>query len=243
VAELLSKYGLRGTFYVPVENPKRPVMDAGAIRTLSSEFEIGAHSVHHSQLVQLSDEVAETEITAPKKVLEELTGKPCRMFCFPQGRFRHSQLRLVREAGFLGARTVELMSLDLPRTEDGVLVMPTTIQAYEHSRSEYFKNFGRRMALRNLLNYLSSSGNDWVEASEWFLREAIRRSGVFHLWGHSWEIDKFNLWPRLEHVFQKMAEVKNSARSADNSEVCEYALARRKTQDSSGSQPLPAVRR
>jgi len=243
LAELLAKYGLPGTFYIPLENPKRPVMDRAAIRSLSAAFDIGAHTVHHAEIDRLPDGDAEIEITAPKKVLEDLTGKPCRMFCFPRGYYKRSQLRFVRDAGFLAARTVELMSLAFPRMQEGVLVMPTTMQAYEHSRTNYLKNIGKRKAAVNLLNYLRCKGRNWVETSDWLLREAERKKGVFHLWGHSWEIDKWGLWQQLEQVLQKMAERRDTVRFADNSEVCEYALSHREAQNPAGTRPLRPLRR
>jgi peptidoglycan/xylan/chitin deacetylase (PgdA/CDA1 family) len=243
LAELLAKYGIPGTFYIPLENPKRPVMDRAAIRSLSAAFDIGAHTVHHAEIDGLPDSAAEMEITAPKKIFEDLTGKPCRMFCFPRGYFKPSQLRFVRDAGFLAARTVELLSVAFPRMQDGVLVMPTTMQAYEHSRKNYLRNIGKRKAVINLLNFLRSKGSNWVETSEWFMCEAERTGGVFHLWGHSWEIDKWGLWEPLEQVFQKMAEHRASVHFADNSEVCEYALSHREAQNPAGTRPLRPLRR
>ncbi len=29
-----------------------------------------------------------------------------------------------------------------------------------------------------------------------------KNGGVFHLWGHSWSIEQYNLWPELEEVFK-----------------------------------------
>ena len=41
-ADLLSKYGLKATFYIPATNPERPVMSASQIRTVAQTFEVGA---------------------------------------------------------------------------------------------------------------------------------------------------------------------------------------------------------
>ena len=35
--------------------------------------------------------------------------------------------------------------------------------------------------------------------------EMLKSGGVFHLWGHSWEIDQHKDWQRLEHVLQHIA--------------------------------------
>lgn len=223
LAEILGKYGLPGTFYIPLENcPRGHVMDSQAIRELAATFEVGAHTIHHVALSEVSDEVAATEIKAPKKILEDITGKPCKIFCFPKGRFRRSQLRFVDEAGFIAARTVELMSWELPQLRDGTLVMPTTIHAYEHTHAQYFKNFAKRMAVGNLMNYLRSPRRDWVATAQWFLEHTIRHGGVFHLWGHSWEIEEQGLWGQLEEVLRMMSEHKSALRLATNAEVCAH---------------------
>jgi peptidoglycan-N-acetylglucosamine deacetylase len=226
VGDLLAKYGLQGTFYVPVESPWAR-LDNGAVKALSEAFEIGAHTVHHVDLSKLSERTAETEIRAPKGIWEKLTGKPCLMFCFPRGRYKQGQLRLVQEAGFIGARTVELMSLDFPRMQDGVLVMPTTMQANTHSREAYVRNMGKRMAVRNFLNYVRHPQRDWVAAAHGLLQQAVRSRGVFHLWGHSGEIDIHDRWKELEELFQEMARWKASAPCVNNSEVCNHATAHR----------------
>jgi len=35
---------------------------------------------------------------------------------------------------------------------------------------------------------------------------AKARNGLFHLWGHSWEIDKNHDWQRLENVLAYIAK-------------------------------------
>jgi peptidoglycan/xylan/chitin deacetylase (PgdA/CDA1 family) len=223
LAELLSKYGLPGTFYIPLENcPRGRVMDSKSIRELATVFEVGAHTVHHVALSEVSDEVAAVEIKSPKKILEDITGKPCDIFCFPKGRFRRSQLHLVDEAGFIAARTVELMSWELPHAQDGTLVMPTTIHAYEHTHAQYLKNFAKRLAVHNLMNYLRSPQRDWVATARWFLEHTIRHGGVFHLWGHSWEIEEQRLWDQLEDVLHMMSEHKTEMRLATNAQICAH---------------------
>src|SRR5437879_13418201 len=54
VAELLTKYRLHGTFYIPkaAENGTRK---AAQVRELSRAFEIGAHPLHHVILTRTTD--------------------------------------------------------------------------------------------------------------------------------------------------------------------------------------------
>src|SRR3989344_5582292 len=84
LAAMLEKYGLKGTFYIPRDYWGERLSD-DAIRALSEKFEIGAHTLTHADLTKLSLDEAEKEIRGSKQWLEEVTGKPVGMFCYPRG--------------------------------------------------------------------------------------------------------------------------------------------------------------
>jgi len=219
IAELLTKHGLRGTFYVPLEN-MRPTLFPDQIKNLSSAFEIGAHTVHHSTLTTLSKERARTEITESKHRLEEITGKSCSAFCFPRGRYAEVHLKMLGDAGYTSVRTVELLSLAHPRPHNGLVIIPTTLQAYPHSSVAYLRNAIKRfryVALRNL--FYHGSGSDWASAAISLLHYAQTTGGVFHLWGHSWEIEDSQQWEALDRVLAAMAEVRRCTPCVTNSEL------------------------
>ncbi|HEX4591328.1 MAG TPA: polysaccharide deacetylase family protein, partial [Gemmataceae bacterium] len=131
VAELLAKYGLRGTFYIP-RTAEMETISESQIRELAGSFEVGGHTIHHVVLPEAPDAEARREIVESKSWLKDLTGRPCPMFCPPKGKFRRLHLDMVREAGYAGVRTVELLSLDFPRPTAGLMVLPTTVQAHQH---------------------------------------------------------------------------------------------------------------
>ncbi|NOJ43326.1 polysaccharide deacetylase family protein [Bradyrhizobium australiense] len=119
VAALLTKRTSRGTFYVPM-SAETSTMTTAQIRELGSGFEIGAHTIHHDVLTKLANETAWREVAGSKSRLEDTTGQPCRMFCPPKGRYSRPHLAMIRRAGFVGLRTVELGSLDFPRRRAGL---------------------------------------------------------------------------------------------------------------------------
>jgi len=220
IAELLAKHDLRGTFYVPLENA-RPTLSSAQIRDLSSAFEIGAHTLHHLVLTKLPNERARAEIVESKNRLEEITGKMCSVFCFPSGKYSAAHLEMLREAGYSGVRTVELLSLDHPHAHNGLVIMPTTVQAYPHRRLTYFRNAAKRSRYKvvwSLIHRLADS--DWSSAAISLLDIARTSGGVFHLWGHSWEIEESRQWGALDRVLAAMAEAKPSASCVTNSELC-----------------------
>src|SRR5690348_5067659 len=105
VAELLCRYNLPGTFYVP-RSICTATMTPAQVRELSVGFEIGAHTLHHVDLLGVDATRAREEIAGSKAWVEDVTGRPCPMFCPPRGRFARRDLRLSREAGYVGVRTV-----------------------------------------------------------------------------------------------------------------------------------------
>ncbi len=222
VAEALTKYSLRGTFYVLLRN-SRPTMSPAQIRELSDSFEIGAHTVSHVRLRGLAESQARQEIGDSKKWLEDILGKPCLIFCFPGGSYAGIHLRMLRDAGFTAARTVELLSLKPPRAAHGIAIIPTTIQAYPHRAASYLRNAAKRFsigALRNLL--LGGHAESWPVFASLLLQRAMRLRGVFHLWGHSWEIEETGQWQALDRTLAAMSEYGGTAHSVTNSELCAH---------------------
>src|SRR5688500_4566900 len=161
VAELLTRHGLTGTFYIP-RSIETGVMPESAVRDQSPSFEIGAHPLNHVFLATADDATARSEIAGSKKWVENVTGKPCTMFCPPGGKFTARHVPMFRDAGYKGIRTVELLSLDLPRLRAEICEMPTTLQAFPHPASNYWKNLIKRAAARNFWLYLMyGRGRNW----------------------------------------------------------------------------------
>ena len=220
IAELLEKYGLTGTFYVP-RAAQQAVMDPKQIRTLSASFEIGAHTLDHIALDRVSDDQARSQLSGSRRWIEDVIGKRCSVFCFPAGKFRNRQLTLVSEAGFQAARTVELLSIGYPVRRSELFLIPTTVQAFRHGFLAYAKNALKRPGG----NYLVRTGallhsRDWMALAQHLLLLAIERRGMFHLWGHSWEMEQQSQWDRLEGLLKIIAEHKAELIPVTNLESC-----------------------
>ena len=225
VAAMLKRHGLSGTFYIP-RSIDSGAMPASQVREIAEQgFEVGAHTLNHVFLPNTGESVARDEIAGSKKWVEDVTGRPCRMFCPPGGKFDAGHLDLVRAAGFVGVRTVELVSLGFPRERGGVMEMPTTIQAFPHALGAYARNFARRAAARNLWTYLvHGHARDWTTLAARLIDRAAVAGGVFHLWGHSWELEQTRQWERLDEVLALMSRyVGGLARSASNGTICQLA--------------------
>ncbi len=203
LGELLSAYRLPGTFYVPTGRLGRDsLFTASDLRTLSAAgFEIGGHTVTHAVLTELGSGQQAREISACKSTLQQILGREVTMFCYPKGRFNAQVMSEVQRSGFRGARGTQMLFCGETFHR---FAMPITLQAYPHSRSNYVRNLVRIGAVGALLK----SSRDLVQFKDWLtlgktLFDRVRRQGgVWHLSGHSWELEKLELWPQLREIFE-----------------------------------------
>lgn len=226
VARMLADHRLPGTFYVP-RRADSGTMSVAELRELAGQFEIGGHTLDHRPLTGLADADAQRQIADSRSWVQDTTGKPCTMFCPPAGKFAPRHLRMVREAGYVGLRTVELLSTARPVNRQGVRVIGTTIQAYPHSALAYGRNGAKRGAWGGLLRYaLHGFPGDWERLADALMRDVIASGGVFHLWGHSWEIERTGQWERLDRVLRRLDELFPPEARLDNGELCRSVLPR-----------------
>ncbi|MDN7535509.1 polysaccharide deacetylase family protein [Burkholderia orbicola] len=87
---------------------KAPLMDRGALlEWLAHGNEVGAHTVDHVALPDVSMQTAWEQIARSKAQLEEIVERPVVSFCYPYGAFDANVRRLVVEAGFDSATTTK----------------------------------------------------------------------------------------------------------------------------------------
>lgn len=201
MAELLSKYCLKATFFIPIINREgKPVMSASQIREIGTCFEIGSHTLDHCYLETVNLAEARRQIMEGKRRLEDLLGSAVAGFCYPGGKYRKAHLDMVQAAGFTYARTITNLRFD---TGDSRFEMPTTMQFYPHDRSIYLRNFlssgdwlkrteGLRLALRH---------EQWIARLYALFDYSCKLQGVFHLWGHSEDIDRLDAWHDIDRFF------------------------------------------
>jgi Predicted xylanase/chitin deacetylase len=217
--ELLEKYNLKATFYIPLSNPENPVMDQSLIKDISTYQDIGGHTLNHLYLNGLNEKEAQFEITQCKIKLEEIIGKPITAFCFPGGKYSNRDIALIKKAGFLFGRTTKLLSESEPNRH----LMHTTVQAYNHSSTTLIKHCIKHFNFSSISKnsgFLSYDKN-FLKLAEYNIQRYSETNQVFHIWGHSWEIEQFNLWKRLEDVF-KIISSYNSITYLNNTETWEY---------------------
>jgi len=205
IADLLEKYNLKGTFYIPAHNIEHKVMGEKDVLKLSERFEIGGHTINHTTINSESIELFKNEIEGCYLWLGNLTGKNPNSFCFPRGVFNQAAIDYTLQCGFKIIRTTELLN---PSINTHSKVIPTTLQVYRHSEFTYMKHLMKRFKFRSLLLYLKSKPSaDLKQITSYYLDYIEQNGGCFHLWGHSWEIEENDLWDELEQLFKLLSNV------------------------------------
>lgn len=199
IAELLRSRRITGTFYIPINYRARP-LGHSEWRALASEgFEIGAHGYSHRHLRGLPPAELAQEVESSKDILEEVLGREVEMFCYPRGRYDANTVRALKNCGYKGARTVRMLAT---RPTINPFDMPTTLQVFPHAPLTYFKNVARAHSLESLQSCLvqMSRLGRWVDLGKRLFDVALKNGGVWHLYGHSWEIERLGLWDGLREL-------------------------------------------
>jgi peptidoglycan-N-acetylglucosamine deacetylase len=209
IAELLGERGLSGTFYVPTgqlgEVSKFSRHDLQALS--GNGFEIGAHTISHRMLTGLDSAGLIREVGECKLTLQQLLGTKVVTFCYPRGRFNNRVVQEVQRAGYLGARTTRMLcsgTTFLP------LEMPTTIQAYPHTRSNYVRNLVRLGGVSALMKSAPDLifFKNWLDLGKKLFDRVLRDGGIWHLYGHPWEIEKLDLLSSLKEMLDYVSQRK-----------------------------------
>lgn len=210
-AELLNKYSLKATFYIPKNNSEREVTGDQVIKRIAEAFEIGGHTYRHRPLTGISRGEILKEVLEGKDWLEQLLGRKLVAFCYPRGKFNASVIRAVKDSGFKGARTCMYGLIDFPSDP---FLWGLTTHAYSHSRLLQVRHALLENNFKGLMNFfLIQKGTvDWVKNFKFSVECVEKNGGIAHLYLHSWEIDQFNEWKRLEDLFRYLTEKKDLKR-------------------------------
>ena len=193
MAGLLLKHKIPAVFYIAPDFSdlvKRQIVKIAGLggcdfcKKSKGLFEIGAHTLTHPlDLKKLSDEEAVKEIAGSKAQLEKMLGykRKVTKFCYPKGKFNERIKEIVKNAGFKEARTVGFLNTDFPT--DPYQTDPTI---HIHPDKKEFKN------------------KTWMDWGYSLFDEVIKEGGRFELWGHSEEVERYNMWEFLDEFLWYM---------------------------------------
>jgi hypothetical protein len=206
LAEVLAAAGVAGTFYVPLSYPPMPRLSAEELRKLSAMgFEIGSHTMTHALLSDVPEADARRELVDSKHALEDIIGAQVSALCYPCGKFNRRAMRLVREAGYTLGRTTVPYRTSLAFDP---MAMPVSYQLKRHGKFIHARHAIRTCDFAGLTEWMFRHGcaSEPVALAASCFARARATSGVYHLWGHSWEVEQFRLWPALEAILALVAK-------------------------------------
>ena len=214
IADMLKRHGATGTFYVcPTKQQGEEMLTTTEIKNHDKEHEVGAHTIKHNKLSRIPIEEAAMDIQKGKKWIEEITERECTMFCYPCGDKNAAVRDAAVATGFQGARTVD----ELQFTSDDLFLLPTSLHLYPFPwRAKYTQ-------WQHLFDPLSSLRIKWSRLKELHIPIAARRNWqtlartlflnalktdqpFFHLWGHAYELNRYNSWTELDSFLEFVAK-------------------------------------
>jgi len=225
LSKILKKYHIPATFYIPINN-NSTTLDENEIKYISKNFDIGGHTYNHKNLTHLSKKEAYQEIINGKIELEHIIEDKVFSFCYPYGKYNASIKNLVKKAGFSSARTVHQLCYRVPNDlfEIGTTIhvgATTTNHVIEYLKNNRLDNNFNLFFKSIFSNPLESS---WYHLSTMILEYVKSHGGIFHLWGHSWEIDSLDAWDQLDKLCNIMSKINKRTLYLDNTELTKYIL-------------------
>lgn len=189
VVELLEKHNLPGIFYWPCNLEKS--CNVGRVKEflsikdcieISKKFDVGSHTVTHQYLTDINTKQARNEVFLSKEIWENILGKPVTSFCYPRGKTNKIVNMLVKNAGYTDART-------------------TVVGWTQKGNDPFLTNTSVHVGV-DRVEYKSKCWEDF--AREMLEKARAKEDSIFHLFGHSWEIEKNNDWQALDDLFKEL---------------------------------------
>lgn len=209
---LMRKYGLKGTFNInaglmgerdwlvqPGIDVSHYKFPAEKVKDVYRGFETAVHTMSHADLTTVAAPMVSYEITECKKELEEIVCRPVRGMAYPFGTWNQAVLECLKFSGIEYARTVNSTG-DFRLPEEFLVWNPTCHYAEERTET---------LAEQFLENDT---------------KENYREPLLFYIWGHSYELDAFDQWDRIEQLMKKIGG-NSEIWYAENIEICDYMKA------------------
>ena len=137
------------------------MLDWDQVRTLADEdVTIGAHTRTHAILSQCTDDRVFDEVVGAKARIEEETGRPCRVFAFPNGQaidYTERDKAILAEAGFEASFTLAPGPVGFAAAGKDPFAVRRTLIGYSDTKANFI---GKTMGLRRLTMAIKGGSSD-----------------------------------------------------------------------------------
>ena len=222
LVSLLKKYDMKATFnlnsgllgqkehrMINGINTDFSQVEPWEVKTVYADQEVASHTVNHSSIVGLSQNMGAAEVLKNKQKLEELTGRPVRGFAYPYGSYNELAEEILSACGIEYARTAD-SSNDFDIPQDFLEWHPTC----HHDAPELLK------LAENFCN------NDSLQPQ------------LFCIWGRSYEFAQKDNWQVLEEFMKYVSDYREKIWFATSIEIVDYVKAFRELRCSSDGRIL-----
>ncbi len=103
---VLKSYGFKSTLFIPAASADRRLSWQELKEMKAAGMAVASHSYTHRELAAMSPAEQLTEIVKSKESLDSNLGQDTKYFCYPDGSFDGTTLKLLREKGFRLAVTI-----------------------------------------------------------------------------------------------------------------------------------------
>jgi peptidoglycan/xylan/chitin deacetylase (PgdA/CDA1 family) len=201
IADTLEEFGFVGTFYASTGPDGRRRIDDGDLARIGKKHELGAHGRTHTIFPELSRSALADEIHWS---LEEMSrfGNVGDVVAPPSGKIDAATRRFIGHLGF-AVRTGAIVG----SAEVNGNSLEPTFQLYPHTWKTITRNcvYRRRLPITSLL-VLTRKGS-LEDRFRQVLLAAAEQKRYVHVWGHSAEIQRLNLWGALRRLLRTAADL------------------------------------
>lgn len=197
--ELHEKYEIPGMFFIPTRNREgRKVITPDIMRSSESQYiQFGGHTDNHTYLTQIPIDKVEAEVLNNKEYLEDVLGHNIPDFCLPGGKYNSDVLEIVYKF-YSTIRTADTMNFSYKKG-----ILKPAIHFYPRGSKSLLGNALRNKSYSQALYVALHYKNAYFDLiSNMIERESKKNDSVVMIWGHSWEIEEYQLWDRLEKFMQ-----------------------------------------
>ena len=198
--ELHEKYEIPGMFFVPTRNREgREVLTTEMMRIAESCYiRFGGHTENHTYLTSVPLNEVEKEVLLNKVYLENTLGHEIEDFCLPGGKYTPEILEIVSRH-YKTIRTADTMNFKYTGGE-----LKPAVHFYPRGSKSLLGNAIKNQSiLQGVYIALHYKMNYFELISNLIRNEQSKEDSVVMVWGHSWELEKMQLWNELEKLMQQ----------------------------------------
>jgi peptidoglycan/xylan/chitin deacetylase (PgdA/CDA1 family) len=197
MAELLTRYGFRGTFFATTGPEERETASTEELRAIVRlGHEIGNHGVSHRSLTGLSTAAIVEDAHLGAELCETFMRTASPIVAPPRGHLDDRVLATLHQETLL-VRTAPIVG----RARPAAGTVEPTVHLFAHSLYRTVGHLLRRRAVpaAGLVRPLLAHRELWSRMAA-ILRVYARATAPLHIWGHSEEVERFQWWDRLESL-------------------------------------------